>query len=298
MENIINGNLALAERTEGINEELDNMQAGFTVLYKQVSKNNCIKEALVMQAPEFNVVPTVYPDTEMMQHNNKEIAKMLIKTFLIHAKNMDMSQITQESYIRKNIFPRLVNGKNIESFKKDGIAYLPYLDLAICFAIRVPEFNNGTEKASVKLTNELLKSSGLTLFQAREAAMENMKNEGYIVKDLIDMISDMTGIIEDDLKPDERTVPMYILTNPDKFYGAASILSPDTLRELEGRIGSHTFVLLPSSVHEFLVTRMGSQEELEMYKSMVSEVNSKTVSVEDYLSDSIYICSYGKITVM
>ena len=298
METLTKENLGLEERIDGINVALRAIDAGFSVTYKEVAKNNCIREALVMQNPEFNVLPTVYPDQDMMDRDDAEIAEMLRRTFMAHARNMDMSMISSESYIRKNVFPRLVNGKNIATFKKDGIPFIPYLDLAICFTIRVPEFNNGGDRASVKVTNELLKASGLTLSEIKDAALQNMKNEGYVIKDMLEMISEMTGIVEDDLNPEGQNIPMIILTNPDKFYGGTSILCADSLREIEKRIGDSSFVLLPSSVHEFIATRMGSEEVLETYKTMVSEVNSSTVSVEDYLSDSIYVYSKGKISVM
>ena len=67
MDIMINTNQVLEKRAEGINKALDMMEAGFSVSYKQVPKNNCTKDALVMNTANFNMLPTVYPDHEMLE---------------------------------------------------------------------------------------------------------------------------------------------------------------------------------------------------------------------------------------
>lgn len=298
MNNMINVNLALEKRTDGINEALEMMDAGFLVSHKQVAKNNCIKDAFVMNAPNYNMVPTVYPDPEMMEQSDEEIAHVLRRMFLTYARNADVTMIQDASYIKENVFPKLVNGQNIPTFENEGTVYIPYLDLAICFSIRVPEFSEGIEQATVKLSKALLEASGLTICEVRDAAMRNMKNEGCVIKGLTEVISEMMDMSAEDMGIGNDSIPMIILTNDQKFYGAAEILSAEVLREVENCIGCSSFTILPSSVHETIITSMGDKNHLEGLKAMVSEVNFTSVSVEDFLSNSIYIYQDGKISIM
>ena len=298
MNNILKVNLALEERKDGINEALETMNAGFSVSYKQVAKNNCIKEAFVMHSSNFNMLPTIYPDQEMMEQSDEVIARILRKMFLTYACNRDITMIQDGSYIKENVFPKLVNGQNIPTFEEEGTVYIPYLNLAICFSIRVPEFCDGSEQATVKLSKELLETSGLTLCEVKDAAIQNMRNEGCVIKGLTEMISEMMDIGEDNMGIGNDSPPMIILTNPQKLYGAAEILLADTLRDIEKRIGSSSYVILPSSIHELIITNIGDKTHLEGLKAMVSEVNSSSVSIEDFLSNSIYIYQDGKISIM
>ncbi len=63
--------------------------------------------------------------------------------------------------------------------------------------------------------------------------MRNMRNEGCVIKGLTEMISEMMDISENDMGIENDSLPMIILTNIHKFYGAAEILSAETLREIE-----------------------------------------------------------------
>ncbi len=80
---------------------------------------------------------------------------------------------------------------------------------------------------------------------------------------------------------------MYVLTNEEKFYGAAVLLYPHVLAHL-GTLLKRNFFVLPSSVHEcILVPDQGHYTRFELMK-MVREGNQNQVEEEEILSYQVY----------
>ena len=80
-------------------------------------------------------------------------------------------------------------------------------------------------------------------------------------------------------------VPMYVLTNKFKTYGAGTILYKGMREVLDNTVGE--CVAIPSSVHEWIIipTKLGEKETLI---TMIREVNSTVLQTEDILSDRPY----------
>ena len=56
------------------------------------------------------------------------------------------------------------------------------------------------------------------------------------------------------------------------------------------------FAILPSSIHECLCVPFQSESDLLTFATMVKEVNDTSVSLEDKLTDSVYIWNDGKLS--
>ena len=82
-------------------------------------------------------------------------------------------------------------------------------------------------------------------------------------------------------------VPMYVLTNDVKYYGAACILYDGVLKEFAESAGRDLYIL-PSSVHEVILLPDMGYEDVDMLKKMVCEVNDTQLSPDEVLSDTIY----------
>ena len=59
------------------------------------------------------------------------------------------------------------------------------------------------------------------------------------------------------------------------------------LSELAEKLDSN-LIILPSSIHELLLLAENADSEVEVFRSMVQEVNRNEVLAEDFLSDSVY----------
>ena len=113
------------------------------------------------------------------------------------------------------------------------------------------------------------------------------------------MLDEVAEILVGWPKKENPERKMYILTNKQRFYGAASILYPGVLKKYADTRGCDFFIF-PSSVHEvILLTDTGIEDREHLY-DMVHEVNCQNVPQEELLSDSVYYFSResGRITIL
>ena len=87
---------------------------------------------------------------------------------------------------------------------------------------------------------------------------------------------------------------MFVVTNKSRAHGAASVLCESAIEELRNIFGNR-FVLIPSSVHEFLAVAYNFEMQLSEYSDWVKEVNATTVETKDQLSDHAYLYDDGEI---
>ena len=87
----------------------------------------------------------------------------------------------------------------------------------------------------------------------------------------------------------EVKYPMYMLTNPAIYYGAGSILNEPLMKRIAD-LWKEDILLLPSSVHEFLMVPFSRKRmELEDWQDTVSTMNSMEDMKGSVLSNSVYL---------
>ncbi len=82
-------------------------------------------------------------------------------------------------------------------------------------------------------------------------------------------------------------MPLYIVTNKSKIFGAASLLLPHVMEKIGEFLGS--FYVLPSSIHEVLIIPASSAMETSELIGMVRQINETELLPEEVLSDNIYL---------
>jgi len=87
---------------------------------------------------------------------------------------------------------------------------------------------------------------------------------------------------------DFDSLPMYILTNSRQTNGASAILYPGVLSSLAKKLGGN-MLLIPSSIHEFLVMPLDSDIAVCNLSEFICEVNSTEVRDEEVLGERYYI---------
>lgn len=87
----------------------------------------------------------------------------------------------------------------------------------------------------------------------------------------------------------EVRYPMYMLTNTAIYYGAGSILNEPLMKRIAD-LWKEDILLLPSSVHEFLMVPFSRKRmELEDWQDTVSTMNSMEDMKGSVLSNSVYL---------
>ena len=80
---------------------------------------------------------------------------------------------------------------------------------------------------------------------------------------------------------------IYVLSNTLKIRGAASIFYSNILKDFSDHMGTD-LILLPSSIHEWLIIPQRDEYQLDMLTKMVEEANRDVVAENEILSDRVY----------
>lgn len=270
----------LQKRTEGKKK----------VILQQVEKNNgVVLDAVVLQGEREQVLPTIYLE-ELYEIYEQGVTLEQIAGHILceEEKRKDEVEFSLEEFedytrARTSVFYKLVNYQMNERMLK-RVPYIRYLDLAVVFYYRVEQehFPGG----SVLIHNNNLVTWGITKSQLmKDAAFNTSRKLPYRFMGMETLIAELSG--ETEMENLQKEELMYVLTNEEKFYGAAVLLYPHVLAHI-GTLLKRNFFVLPSSVHEcILVPDQGHYTCFELMK-MVREVNQNQVEEEEILSYQVY----------
>ena len=270
----------LQKRTEGKKK----------VILQQVEKNNgVVLDAVVLQGEREQVLPTIYLE-ELYEIYEQGVTLEQIAGHILceEEKRKDEVEFSLEEFedytrARTSVFYKLVNYQMNERMLK-RVPYIRYLDLAVVFYYRVDQehFPGG----SVLIHNNNLVTWGITKSQLmKDAAFNTSRKLPYRFMGMETLIAELSG--ETEMENLQKEELMYVLTNEEKFYGAAVLLYPHVLAHI-GTLLKRNFFVLPSSVHEcILVPDQGHYTRFELMK-MVREVNQNQVEEEEILSYQVY----------
>ena len=188
--------------------------------------------------------------------------------------------------------------KNLETFKE--VPHVPYLDLALTFHVLVGRDEKGQSICPVRHKNRM--NWGQDIGALYELAKENTPN--LFPVSLCGMGWFMENILKESRKkcewPEQDKFlsykvnsPLYILSNQSGIYGAAAVLYEDVLKNF-AFMEECDVVLLPSSIHEFLLLPYKDKLDMKKLKDMVEHINRADVPKTDILSDNIYLYSREK----
>ena len=139
---------------------------------------------------------------------------------------------------------------------------------------------------SVKITPTILTHAGIGENRAWEKAMENLCTDTQITG-LTKLLSDMSGIPSD--TPSEPDIHLHVITNSEKYKGAATIMNRKALRSFAREHHTNMLFVLPSSVHEMMISPFTEKTTADELSAIVREVNKTQVAPEERLTDRAYI---------
>ena len=254
---------------------------------KEVTKNNGrVLTGVCVNNADNPVRPTIYLEEFEMRYTAGENLHVLadeIYNCLVHSSpEFDMESFINWEQAKLRICMRLVNREKNEELLKD-IPHVAFLDLELVFYYLIPieaRFGN----ASILIHNAHCAAWRITTEELYRYAKDNTKhlNRPRIVP-MSEILMEMGG-------PDfvqDNVLPMWIMTNENKYYGAVGLYYADIIREFAKDRGKSLYVL-PSSVHEIILLEDNGNDNSENLRKMVKEVNATQVAEEEVLSDSVY----------
>ena len=153
-------------------------------------------------------------------------------------------------------------------------------DLCLLFQFDISE--NAEVSRTIPITNALLSHLNLSPRELMKLAKENTMRLQPLVIDTMEARLGLPPV------SDETQPTLLIVTNPDNFYGAGSILYPGAAQQIAARLHTEEYLILPSSVHEVLAIPRYLGSDIAGLRAMVQEINETEVAPKDRLSDNIY----------
>lgn len=266
--------------------------------FQQIPKNNGIyQEAMVFYSEGSNLMPTVYLEPFRQRYEGgapiAEIAN-LIREEYNHAcvrQNISVSHFTNWELAGNHIYPKLLN----REMNRELLAEVPhrdFLDLSVVFYFQgeVPGFSEGR----VLIHGSHLKVWGINEEMLYQRAMQNApRNKKYIFNSMEEILM---GFCEEETEGFSSGLPLYVLTNQEKYLGASVLLYPGVLENVFRKL-SRDFYVLPSSIHECIIVPISGNYSRKKLQEMVQEINRAYVRPQDILSDQVYYFS-GKEKVL
>ena len=116
--------------------------------------------------------------------------------------------------------------------------------------------------------------------------MENLCTDTQITG-LTKLLSDMSGIPSD--TPSEPDIHLHVITHSEQYKGAATIMNRKALRSFAREHHTNMLFVLPSSVHEMMISPFTEKTTADELSAIVREVNKTQVAPEERLTDRAYI---------
>lgn len=266
----------------------ERMGDAYEIKVIRVTKNNDVElTGIAITRQEDSIFPTIY--LEGLYEEFKEGARLsalVEKIINCHeeqsmALELDMDFFRDYNRVKDRIFYKLVSFEKNKKFLRDA-PHLRWNDLAVVFYYAMEkEVMEGGYIAINRQHMLMWKQNAESLY--RLAGRNTKREMPELLISMRELVMELTGV----WIRDEDTVPMYVLTNQEKRFGAAAMLYSERIGELAGQLESD-LLILPSSIHEVLLVPDNCDRKYDFYRQMVDEVNRTHVEPEEVLSYGLY----------
>ena len=285
---------------EQIKDFLPEKYSDATVDLQEVTKNNdTVLTGLIIRTEDTNIAPNIHLDHYFEQYQDgrdmndilQNIANVRVNNEM--SQGFDVSKLKDFMQVKDHLACKLVNAE----LNSDYLADKPHTmmeDLAVMYVVDLGKNKSGHLTAPV--TDNLLEQYGVTVGELHDIALNNLAESQIEFKSIRDVLVEMMfpgGMREGDprafmIPPEEECPAMYVLSNEDKFNGAAVLLDSGTMENISEKFGGD-FIVLPSSIHEAIILPASEDMDRQMLEFMVQSINAGEVPPEEKLSDHVYM---------
>ena len=187
--------------------------------------------------------------------------------------------LSDYSNVKPYLFIQVINQeKHAEELERH--IYRNHYELAITCHIDVSHIVG--LPATITVTHEMVDLMGIDEDQIIDDAISNARAlrpvKAYALPDLMrELAGEEIG----------DGIPMIILTNRDKRYGAGVVFYPGLLAKISDETGVN-LLLIPSSVHEFICIPECEGMDYDDINLLITETNQGIVAENEILSDRLF----------
>lgn len=277
---------------------------GYHVSVREMPKTNVTKEGIAVAWEGTGSDPAAGPDTHYkngtkftpvigLDHfyeklNSGEsvdnVADMIIRLYGEAMHNIpciDPGLFRDYGNVRDRLFVQLIN----RNYNRGLLESVPHSDFLDDLSV-VVRCNTGTDQDGNHNSNFLVHEGHLDMWgidrdTLMKTAMDNTRKSGITLQSIGEVMSEMAGC-----PMDEPEVPMWVLSNDRKVYGASAVLLDDVLKDFANAHGS--FYVILSSVHEALLILDDGTPTMAGLTAMNQTVNANEVDDTDVLGTHAY----------
>lgn len=275
---------------------------GYAISIQPVPKNNGkILDGISIQAPGAHMAPTIYLNAYYEQYtlgmDFNDIVTDILNLFYLNPAPAHISAelISSLDQIRDKIMFKLIHAESNEALLSQ-LPHIPLMDLAIVFYLFLD--HNETGQMTATIYREHLDLWGIGMKELEQMAFENTPRAfPPQIKTMKEVMSEMArsslgedfsdDILDALFNPQDIPFPLYVLSNETGINGAGCMIYPDTLKNFAEFLDSD-LIVLPSSIHEVLLTPDHPEASYEELSELVTNINQSEVPAEDRLSNQIY----------
>ncbi|MCM1134705.1 MAG: DUF5688 family protein [Clostridium sp.] len=271
--------------------------ADYTVCSKSVRKNNGVaRTGIIINREGAEACPIIYVDDfyreGITEKEIEEISDALYADFYEAEREIpvNLADFSEFERAKKKLAFKLVSAsQNSELLQKTP--HKRFYNLAMVFYYALPEVRPH-KSAAILIKQHHIKKWGVSLKKLYEAAFANTP---VLFPAVIESMEDiMRGIFEEE--PCGQKIPMFVLSNNQKLYGAACMLYPGLIGKFAREKGQD-FYILPSSVHEVILVP-AKDTNPESLQAIVTDINHTQVAPDEVLADSVYYYSRNRDKIL
>lgn len=282
----------------------EKLRGSYQLTVRQIPKNNGkILDGISIQQTGEPMAPTIYLNSyyQSFEDQDMTLEQILDDILLLLDCNpvptaVNAEQIADFSYAKNKIMFKVIHAASNKALLAD-LPHLPTLDLAIIFYLFLEANESGQMTALIhhehtdlwKVSEKELMT--LALANTPAAFPANIKNMIDVMKEIAkEQLGDdfSEEMVHGILKGEEAAAPLYVLSNQTGIYGAACLLYPDVIKNFADFL-DRDLIILPSSIHEVLITPDNAEMTYEDFAEMVTSINQNEVPPEDQLSNQVYL---------
>lgn len=285
--------------------------------HHQIYKNNGILlQGICVLKKEQNIAPTIYLNEFFHEYQEGKSLNSILNQLcrLINEnqpkKSFNINFFLNYNKLKNYLVYRIIHRERNKELLKD-VPYKALQDLAIVCHCLVENEEIGT--GSVLIHHHHLKTWKIEEEQLfRDAAVNSpvfepgkvYKMSSLVREILSDTVEkkveeiceeypeDKEKLMEDTLNQmveemEEGQIPMYVLTNSRRYYGAACLVYENMMESI-AEMFQNDYYILPSSVHELIILEKTEDIEVDVLNEMIRDVNRNQVEEEEWLSDHAY----------
>ena len=287
----------------------------YELTLRPIEKNNgvILNGLTIGKGKEDEVKPTIYLEPYYEQYLKEHSVEQIVSDIVNLYKGTEVPEhilnaetLNEFDQIKDRIMFRVINTDANEVLLRD-LPHIPYLDLSVVFFLALERSEEGQLTALIRNTH--MQKWGVSLLDLQKAAYANTPREYPAqIQSMSDLLREIAQknmgehydpALMDELLGSDDLSPLYVLSNTNGLYGASCMIYQDVLKDFADRIQAD-IILLPSSVHEVLLTPNLPETSYEALSSMVTSINRQEVSPEEQLSNQVYLFSRkeGKLKIV